>query len=347
MVLAAFWTLRFFMPAMIWAGILAIALWPHYQRAARLHPGEHRIVLPALFTVLAAFLFLLPVGVALVEASRDMHAIAHWLTRARETGIPVPTWLHPLPLVGDFATTWWEKNLGHPGWATDLMVHAQHPGILDSSRLIGIAVLHRLTLVVCALLTLFFLLRDGGHLAAQMLRGSQRAFGAGGERMLLRVVASVHGVIEGLVLVGLVVGLLMGCAYALVGVPHAALMGALTAVGAMVPFGAPLMFGLAALLLLAKGVVGGAVLIVGLGVALTFISDHFVRPLLIGGSTRLPFPFVLFGILGGLEAWGLLGLFLGPALLAVLVMLWREWTAGPEERQTAAAGDDGSGLSRT
>lgn len=84
-------------------------------------------------------------------------------------------------------------------------------------------------------------------------------------------------------------------------------------------------FGLAALLLLALGSPVAATIIVAIGFAVTFVADHFVRPVLIGGSTRLPCLWVLLGILGGVEAWGLLGLFLGPAIMAALILLWREW----------------------
>jgi predicted PurR-regulated permease PerM len=97
----------------------------------------------------------------------------------------------------------------------------------------------------------------------------------------------------------------------------------------MIPFGAPLVFGAAALFLLAKGAAVAAVVIFLFGVAVVFIADHFVRPVLIGGSTRLPFLWVLLGILGGVETWGLLGLFLGPAIMAALILLWREYTEGP------------------
>ena len=62
-----------------------------------------------------------------------------------------------------------------------------------------------------------------------------------------------------------------------------------------------------------------------LGFVTTFIADHFIRPVLIGGATRLPFLWVLLGILGGVETWGLVGLFMGPAIMAALVLLWREW----------------------
>ena len=63
-----------------------------------------------------------------------------------------------------------------------------------------------------------------------------------------------------------------------------------------------------------------------IGFAVLFVADHFVRPVLIGGATKLPFIWVLFGIFGGITTWGLLGLFLGPAIMSVLILLWREWT---------------------
>jgi len=100
----------------------------------------------------------------------------------------------------------------------------------------------------------------------------------------------------------------------------------LTALGGMIPFGAPVVFGLAALLLVAQGAMTGAIVVVVLGVVVTFVADHFVRPALIGGATRMPFLLVLFGILGGVATWGLLGLFLGPAIIAAVTLLWREWT---------------------
>ena len=81
------------------------------------------------------------------------------------------------------------------------------------------------------------------------------------------------------------------------------------------------------LLLAAQGAVIAAMVIVALGLAVLAVADHVIRPALIGGATQLPFVWVLFGILGGVETWGLLGLFLGPALMAALVLLWRELTA--------------------
>jgi predicted PurR-regulated permease PerM len=93
----------------------------------------------------------------------------------------------------------------------------------------------------------------------------------------------------------------------------------------MVPFAAPVVFLIAALLLVAQNAYVGAIIIIVTGLIVTFVADHFVRPVLIGGATELPFIWVLLGILGGVEAWGLIGLFIGPAIMAALILLWREW----------------------
>ena len=92
--------------------------------------------------------------------------------------------------------------------------------------------------------------------------------------------------------------------YAIAGVPHATVFGAITAVAAMIPFAAPLVFGVAALILFANGSLVWAIAVFCIGMATTFVADHFIRPVLIGGATRLPFIWVLLGILGGVEAWG-------------------------------------------
>ena len=92
----------------------------------------------------------------------------------------------------------------------------------------------------------------------------------------------------------------------------------------MLPFCAPIAFGLAALWLFVHGQAAGALAVLATGSVVVFLAEHFVRPGLIGSATRLPFLLVLFGILGGAETFGLIGLFIGPALMTILTVLWRE-----------------------
>jgi predicted PurR-regulated permease PerM len=139
---------------------------------------------------------------------------------------------------------------------------------------------------------------------------------------------SVRGTIDGLVLVGLGEGVVLTIAYLILGVPHPLLLGTLTGIAAIIPFGAPLLFCLGAALLAGAGQAGAAITLVVFGFLIVFLADHFLRPFLIGGATRLPFLWVLIGILGGVERLGLLGLFVGPATMAALMLLWREFVAG-------------------
>ncbi|QIJ77164.1 AI-2E family transporter [Methylobacterium sp. NI91] len=320
-----------FLRALIWAVVLAIALWPLFVRARRRFPlGRHNILWPAVFTGLVALLLLLPIAVLAVEAGREAHDLLAYAREAERNGIPVPDFVARLPYGAAAVTEWWNAHLAHAGLAHELTERLNTTASRDLTRTVGAGLVHRVVLFGFCLLALFFLFREGDAVVAQSRRASQRLFGPRGERVARQMVASIHGTVDGLVLVGLGEGFLLGIVYALAGVPHPVLFGALTAVAAMIPFGAPLAFGLAALLLLAGGAVMPATIVLAAGFVVTFVADHFVRPALIGGTTRLPFLWVLLGILGGVETFGLLGLFVGPAVMAALILLWRELTEGPE-----------------
>jgi predicted PurR-regulated permease PerM len=333
---AGVWTLHRYIPALLWASILAIAVWPLYQGAVRRWPpGKHNVVLPAAFTLCIGLMFAVPLAAVAWEAGREMHGIFATIDQARTEGIPAPSWLSDLPLGSQAATNWWNDNLSSPDAASALLKRARSSELVANGRELGAEVAHRVVLFGFMLLTLFFLLRDGDRLVLQMQRASTRAFGPSGERIGRQIIASVHGTVDGLVLVGLGQGLILGIAYLATGVPHPTLFGLFTAVAAMVPFGVVVAFGLAALLLIAHGSVMSAVVVAVLGVVVSFVADHFIRPGLIGSTTRLPFLWVLLGILGGLETWGFVGLFLGPAIMAALILLWREWSAARDRSDPA------------
>src|SRR5919199_4697799 len=329
LILLGLWTIRSFLPALVWACILAIATWPLYEKAQRRWPpGRHNVLLPAVFTAAIALVFVVPFALLAVQAGREAHSLLLWFYDMQRTGLPVPDWVAKLPFGSQQVATWWQHSLADPAGASELLGRLNRAELVAYTRQLGSQLLHRTILFFFTLLTLFFLFRDGARLTEQMLRASHRAFGPHGERIARQMVASVHGTLDGLVLVGIGEGVLLGIAYALTGVPHPTLLGALTAIAAMIPFGAPLVFGIAALLLLAQGSVAAAIAVLAFGMTVLAIADHVVRPILISGAIRLPFLWVLFGILGGVETWGLLGLFLGPAIMAALILLWREYVAG-------------------
>ena len=322
------YTLSNYLRALVWAVVLAVALWPLYERAQRGASERTRELAALAFTGLVGFVFLLPFAILAVEAAREAHDILDYGKQVVQSGVPVPDFLSHLPYGGEAAGKWWNAHLAQADWLKDTVRRVETSSNIELGRNIGASAVHRLVLFGFCLLTLFFLFRDGNAVVRQCLTASEKMFGPRGERVAKQMVASVHGTVNGLVLVGLGEGVVLGVVYVFTHVPHPVLFGAVTAVAAMVPFAAAIAFGLAALLLLASGGVVPAIIVLGAGFLVTFTADHFVRPKLIGGATKLPFLWVLLGILGGVETFGLLGLFLGPAIMAALILLWRDYTGG-------------------
>jgi predicted PurR-regulated permease PerM len=257
---------------------------------------------------------------------------------AERDGVPPPDWLSHIPILGAYLTDWWQTTLSEPGSAAALLGRVDRNLLIEWTRIVGVQVLRRLTILVFTFLTLFFLFRDGESLMRQTSVVLDRLFGPTGVRLLPQVVTAVRATVNGLVLVGFGEGILLGVAYALAGLPNSVLLAAVTGVLATVPFGAPVVFCAGALVLFSEGQTEAAIVLVAFGAAVTFVADHFVRPILIGGAARLPFLWVLIGIFGGLETFGILGLFLGPTIIAALLALWREWAKpGPLKLEDSAA----------
>lgn len=334
-VLAGLFVLENFLRALAWAAILAVATWPLFVRVqARVPPSRHNILLPGLFTVVTTLVVLVPLVLLGFQAGGEARVIAGMVRDAREHGVALPDALAHLPTFQAQVSGWWQANLTDPEGARALLGRLDAE-LMSAGRSYGGRVLHIVVNFGFTMLALFFLYKDGPGLSRQMMLASTRMFGPHGETVARQLVASIHGVVDGLVLVGLGVGLLLGIGYFVAGVPHPVLLGAMTAVAAMIPFAPWLMLAVAALLVVAAGKTVAAAVLAVYGVAIIFSADHFVRPVLIGGATKLPFLWVLLGILGGVEAFGLLGLFLGPAVMAALILLWREWVG--DARSDAAA----------
>ena len=324
LLLTGLWTLREFLPALVWAVVIAIGVWPLFDRAGRRFPQHRKELLPALVVLAILIVFVIPLTLIALPVAQDAHGAAAFIARARQSGVPAPQILERLPY-GPKLTAIWQSHLGRPGYVDEFSSRFAQGQLVGFGRRLVQEAAHRAVLLGFTLLALFMLLREADGVVGQLRVASRRAFGPAGERVGRQMVRSVHGTVNGLVLVGLAEGALMTVVYVAVGAPHAALFGLFTALLAMAPFGATVAFAAAAVVLLAVNKIVGAILVAVIGAVVTFVADHFFRPVLIGGATKLPFLWVLLGILGGVTAFGLLGLFVGPAILAALILLWREW----------------------
>jgi predicted PurR-regulated permease PerM len=320
------WILWDFLGPLVWALVLAIATWPAYRWFVHgREDGVHgRVSAPLGFTLLIGLLLMVPLALVVVELGRELPMGARWLAEFEHHGMAPPPWIAEIPGVGSYLTDWWQANLVDPSTATELFGRIDRAVVVGWTRNIGGQIVHRAADLVVTLLALFFLYRGGDALVRELVAVTDRVFGKAGERLGLQMIQATKGTVNGLIFVGLGEGLVLGIAYAFLDLPHPVLLGALTGIVAAIPFGAPLIFMLGALVLFAQSGWVPAAILVCIGCAVIFVADHFIRPVLIGSATRLPFLWVLLGLFGGLESFGLIGVFIGPAVLSALMAIWRE-----------------------
>ena len=324
--LAAWITQRFFLP-LLWAAILALTSWPLFLRIRRrTNIGKAGAALLA--TLIIAGLLMLPAMMVVREVARQAPAVAQFVADASRNGIATPDFLARIPLAGPYLHEWWSNTLAQPHGLGHLLSDRPQGHLGSASdllKLFGAGVFHRVIDFGFAILCLFFFFKDGYVLTRQLnALGARCLGGPRWQRYASSIPNAIRATVNGLVLVGLGEGVLIGVGYAFAGVPSAILWAALTGGLAIIPFAVPVVYLSAAVLLLVQGQTAAAAGIAAWGSAVLFVADHFVRPRIIGGATRLPFLAVLFGILGGVETMGLIGLFIGPVIMVLFVTLWRE-----------------------
>jgi predicted PurR-regulated permease PerM len=324
----AAYTVRNFLPALAWAAVLAIGLWPVHLTIQRRLRCSGRLSALGL-TGAIALVFILPITFLSIRAAADLGPLLQWVNDINANGLPAPNWLNLLPFGRDEVIAWWNNHLATGGALKQTYTSLQHSPALQHGSLLALNAAHHVVLILFTIITLFFLLKDGAQLAARAQDLSMQLVGPPGEAIFVQIINSIRGTISGLVLVGLGEGTAIGISYFAFGIAYAPLLTVITAAAAMLPYGALIALGIAALIALEQGPIAALCIIV-YGSTVIFVADHFVRPQLIGGATKIPFLLVLFGILGGFESFGLIGLFVGPALMAVVTMFWqRGWAALP------------------
>lgn len=336
--LGALWIGAAFVPAILWAGVVAIAIEPLRRRLLARWPG-HETLVAFLITLAVLLIMVVPLVIAVARAVVEAQSVALWLADARMHGVPVPAWVANLPVGSAQLTAWWNAHLVTAAGASEQFARIDTDLILAQSSTVTHSIIRRVVVFAFTIIVLFFLIRDRDTVVRQLERGADRAFGDAGGRVGRQIFASVRGTVDGLVLLGLAQGIIMAVIYAFAGVPHPILTGLLSGLASIVPFGLVAVLAVAVLLLVVQGSVAAAIVVGILGFVINFVIDHFLRPGLIGGTTRLPFVWVLIGIVGGVETIGLLGLFVGPAVMAALVLIWREWVAAGDIGTTAEPGD--------
>ncbi|MCA1978043.1 MAG: AI-2E family transporter [Thiobacillus sp.] len=320
---ATLWVLSPFLVALIWAGILAYVTWPLHQRLQRALPGRENVV-AFLMTLGVAATLLLPLLWVMFTLLADVASAADLLRKLSAEGLPpLPAGVRDWP-AGAWIMAQYAKIQGDPAWVR-LQIEAL--GLADPGTFKTIAggVGRNAAKFGIAVFALFFLYRHGDSVLTQFRRVATRWLGESARGYIHAVGVTVRAVVFGIVLTALAQGVLAGLGYWVAGITAPVLWGAITALVSLIPFVGPVVWlGLSANLL-AHGETQAALGLFLWGALVVSWVDNLIRPLVISGPTQVPFLLVFLGVLGGLNAFGLIGLFLGPVLLAISVAIWREW----------------------
>jgi predicted PurR-regulated permease PerM len=305
-----------FVSSILWAAIICFATWPLHQRVERLC-GCRRTPAAAIMTTLIVVVTVLPFVLAASALNESISAFFVYVHTANTQGLPPPPdWIGRVPLAGDYLQTNWagiaaDSEKSHT-FIKMLLDHSKG-WLLQLSKHFGIGLLHLCISVFVA----FFFYRDGDRLVERVAALGKRVLGEYGQHLVSVVGSTVRGVVYGFLGTALVQGVLAAIGFAIAHVPGALLLGLLTFVLALLPFGPPLVWVPVTAWLAVHGQTGLAIFMALWGLTAISGIDHLLRPYLISREAQLPFVLVFLGAMGGILAFGFIGIFLGPTLLAV------------------------------
>lgn len=331
LLVGCFYVLRPFLAAMLFAACVSISSWPLYLMLLQRLKGRRNLAAAAM-TLSLVLLIIVPLALVTYNLADNVGRIYEQIKLALENGsLAAPPWLKDIPLVGETLDGYVRRLIGSKAEMLELFKNMLEPArrfLLAGGLLLGSGVAQ----TSLAVFVSFFLYRDGQAMLAALSAGMRRIIGANAGEVQLTVSRTVRGVMYGLLGTALAQALVAALGFLIAGVPAVALLGIGTFLFSLIPVGPPLIWGGAAFWLFNQGSTGWGIFMLVWGFFLISGVDNVVKPMLISRGSSLPFLLVLLGVLGGVLAFGFVGLFIGPTLLAVLYGLLRNWTGVPPEK---------------
>ncbi|MGQ7794632.1 AI-2E family transporter [Faunimonas sp. B44] len=319
-----------FLTAIMWAAVLCWSTWPVYRGYERALGGR-RGLSAALMTVTVALVIVAPFALLVAALAESVGDLIGALGRVVEEGPPAPpAWIGEIPIIGESVSSYWQSlALNAPAFLAALgrFTGPAADVALASGAFIGVGLLELGLSVFIA----FFLYLNGRQIAAYVRESSERVAGHRARRLLKLIGSTIKGVIFGLIGTALAQGLLAALGFWMAGVEQALLFGFFTFILSFLPAGPPLVWGGVAVWLVVQGDFWWGIFVAVWGALLVSTIDNLLRPYLLAQSNNLPVVLGLFGFIGGILAFGFIGIFVGPVLLAVGYSLFLEWANFQEE----------------
>lgn len=325
LVVGCFLVLRPFVSALLWAAILCFSTWPLYSRLKYLL-RERSTLAATCMTLSIAVILVLPFVIVGINLADNVASVVAMVRDVFDKGLPdPPSWVANIPVVGGMIDAHW-RGLAHDAEKLSTvgrdMANSAGPWLLQR----GVDLGHGIFQLTVSVFIAFFFYRDGAFVVEKVQGAVTRVIGDRTQHLLGIVGGTVKGVVYGILGTALAQGILAGIGFAVSGVPASLLLGLLTFFLSLVPMGPPLVWIPATVWLFYKGSIGWGIFLAIWGTVVVSGVDNVLKPYLISRGSAMPFALVFMGVLGGLVAFGFLGVFLGPTLLAIGYSLVQEWT---------------------
>jgi predicted PurR-regulated permease PerM len=314
-----------FVTALLSAAIVCFSTWPMYKRVERWLRGR-RWLAALVMTLTLILIIVLPLALLALTIADSVTPAVDKLQEFLAAGLPgPPDWLRGIPLIGDHLDTGWRELAASEtkfNAALERLAQPAQQGLLQFGLILGEGVLQ---LTLAAFIGYFFY-RDGEALVGAMRAATRHVAGHLMPELFQTVGGTIKSVVYGLLGTALAQGVVAAIGFMIAGVPAALLLGSATFFLSLLPIGPPLIWGGATAWLAYQGQLGWAVFMAIYGFFAISGIDNVVKPLLISRGSSLPFVLVFIGVFGGVIAFGFVGIFIGPTLLAVGFALAQRWT---------------------
>lgn len=322
MIIACLWIVQPFILGFAWAGTIVIATWPLLLRLQQLLWGRRSLAVLAMI-ILLLLLLVIPVAILINSLVDNSAPLIHWLTSG---GLVLPelAWLNSIPMIGSRLYSAWH-NLVESGGSAIVATLRPYAGT-TTTWFIGQAAYIGRFLIHCGLMLLFSaLLYWRGERVAQGVRQfAMRLASERGDAAVVLAAQAIRAVALGVVVTALVQGILGGIGIASAGIPYATILTVIMVLSCLIQLGPlPVLIPCIIWLYWSGDNTWGTVLLVWSIVV--GLMDSVIRPVLIRMGADLPMVLILSGVIGGLFAFGMIGLFIGPVVLAVSWRLFYAW----------------------
>jgi predicted PurR-regulated permease PerM len=311
---ATLWVLQPFIVPGVWAAIVAYISWPVYARIRDWTRWPRTTAVA--FTLVFALAIAAPIASILIAFASEASVVAERLKEWVQAGAAPPDWVTNIPWLARRVAELRESPLFGPAAAAEWLSRYGQTAS-QYAVAVGSGIARNLVDFVITSVILFALYRDGERIGAGTSRLASLLLPSDDPQLVEKIGAIVRAVVFGLLGTAVAQGTLAGIGFWIFGVPSPVFFGFATSLASFLPGGSALIWVVACAWLYGQGSLAGAIGLALWSGLLVSTIDNFLRPFLISGPTQIPFILVFFGVLGGLASLGLVGMFVGPVLLAV------------------------------